>query len=123
MALAKKGLRTIQVDGESFVWRVRRRVSHEEKHEAQLNIPIQHVCGGQLFIAHLGYSRSGYEAYGIAGAGSMKEITPAMIEACIIKAIGLGWQYKCSGKPVSVIDGKLTDNTIVARWLSSSTNG
>ena len=119
MALAKKGLRTIQVGGESFVWKVRKRVSHEEKHSAQLNIPIQHVSGGQLFIAHIGYSRSGYEAYGIEGAGWLKEITPEIIANCIMKAISLGWQYKCSGKPVSILNGKLMNNTLVARWLAN----
>jgi hypothetical protein len=118
MALAKKGLRTIEVGGENFVWKVRKKVAHEEKHGNQLNIPIEHVNGGQLFIAHIGYSRSGYEAYGIEGAGNFREITPAIIAACITKAISLGWQYKCSGKPVSVINGKLTDNALFARWLA-----
>ncbi|MDO7875975.1 hypothetical protein Q5H93_14620 [Hymenobacter sp. ASUV-10] len=118
MALAKKGLRTIQVGGENFVWKVRRRVSHEERHEAQLNIPIQHANGGQLFIAHIGYSRTGYESYEIESLGYLKEITPAIIEHCIMRAISLGWQYKCSGKPVSIIDGRLTDNTLVARLLA-----
>ena len=119
MALAKKGLRTICVGGEEFVWKVRRKMSHEEKCSAQLCIPIQHISGGQLFIAHLDFSRSGYEAYGIPGAGILKNITPSIIENCINTAINLGWQFKRTGKPISILDGKLVSDTLVSRWLAN----
>ena len=98
------------------MWKVRKKVSHEEKHEAQLAIPIQHIAGGQLFIAYIDYSRSGYEAYGIVETGKLKKITPAIIEYCIVKALNLGWQYASPGKPVSILDGKLEKDTLLARW-------
>ena len=120
MALAKKGLRTIQVGEEKFVWRVRKNVSHEEKHGAQLAIPIQYLHGGQLLIAYLGYSRSGYETHGIEGTGSLNEITPAAIRKYVVKAIGLGWQYKTSGKPVSILNNALADDVLIARLLGTS---
>jgi hypothetical protein len=120
MAVARKGLRTIQVGEEKFVWRVRKNVSHEEKHGAQLAIPIQYLQGGQLLIAYLGYSRSGYEAHGIEGAGILNEITPAAIREYIVKAIRLGWQYKTSGKPVSIINNALAADVLVARLLGAS---
>ena len=119
MTLAKKGLRTIQVGGKNFVWKVRRKVSHEEKYEAQLAIPIQYSAGGQLLIAYVEYSRSGYEAYGISGTGKLKKITPAIIEACIAEALNLGWQYASPGKPVCILNGKLAEDTFLARWQAS----
>jgi hypothetical protein len=116
MTLAKKGLRTIEVNGEKFVWRVRKKVSHEEKHGASLGIPIQHIHGGQLFIAHISYARSGYEACGIEGTGTPTAVTPAAIKDCIIRAISLGWQYKSRGKPVSIVNDALTEQTLAAKW-------
>ena len=101
------------------MWKVRSKVSHEEKHEAQLAIPIQHIAGGQLFVAYVGYSRSGYEAYDIVETGDLKKITPAIIEACIVKALNLGWQYASPGKPVSILNGKLAEDTLLARWQAS----
>lgn len=117
MTLARKGLRTIEVAGEKFVWRIRKKVSHEEKHGAPLDIPIQHVLGGQLLIAHIGYARSGYGASGVAGTGPPK-ITPATIKDCIARAIRLGWQYKSNGKPVSIVNDTLTEQTLAAKWLA-----
>jgi hypothetical protein len=115
MTLAKKGLRTLEVNGEKFVWRVRKKVSHEEKHGAPPDIPIQYIHGGQLLIAHVGYARSGYESYGIEGAGTLKEITPAVIKDCIVRAIRLGWQYKSCGKPMSLMNDTLTEQTLAAK--------
>jgi hypothetical protein len=109
MALARKGLRTIQVDGESFVWRVRKKTSHEERHDSQLGIPIQHVNGGQLLVAYVGYSRS--RSHGYYGTYSIKNITPLLIENAIINAIKLGWRYKNPGKPVSVFGRELVEDT------------
>ena len=118
MTLAKKGLRTIAVAGEKFVWRVRRKVSHEEKHGAPLDIPIQHLHGGQLFIAHVSYARSGYEACEMEGTGTLRKVTPATSKDCIVRAISLGWQYKGSGKPMSIVNDTLTEQTLAAKWLA-----
>ena len=111
MAIAKKGVRRIEVAGESFYWRVRKKISHDEAHDDQLGIPIQHDTGGQLLIAYIGYGRS--EDY---GRNSLKSVTPAIIKDCILKAIDLGWQFDQLGKPVSLIDGKLTTDTKTAKW-------
>ncbi len=113
MALARKGLRTIQVDGESFVWRVRKKTSHEERHDSQLGIPIQHVSGGRLLVAYVGYSRS--RSHGYYGTYSIKHITPLIIESAILNAIKLGWCYTDPGKPVSVFGGELVEDTRCTR--------
>ena len=92
MALPKKGFRKITVDNNQFLWRVRKKVTWNEKHNTPLGIPIQHIDGGQLLIAIIGYARSGYGEY------LMQEITPSLIEKCIRKAIEKGWNFKEEGK-------------------------
>jgi hypothetical protein len=115
MTLLKKGQRTIEVDGEKFVWKIRRKISHEECHDAELNIPIQHISGGRVFIAHISYSRSGYARQGLRETNDFKQVTPAIIASNIKAAIALGWQYKIMGKPISIIGGGFTENTWGAR--------
>ena len=92
MALPKKGSRKIIVDGDQFVWKVRKKATHSEEHDTPLSIPIQYIDedgnGGQLLLATLPYARSGYGTY------RLREITPALIEKCIKKAIQSGWLYK-----------------------------
>jgi hypothetical protein len=111
MSLAKKGLRRSQVDGKKFLWKVRGKISHNEWHNAQIGIPIQHESGGQLFIAYVGYSRSCYEAYGM-GDFSLKPIMPSVIKDSILQAIKLGWSYEKTGKPVIIRRGQLTEHTL-----------
>lgn len=92
MALPKKGLRKIIVNGEQFVWKVRKKATHSEEHNQPLSIPIQYIDGdgegGQLLLATIPYARAGYGTY------RLREITPALIEKCIKRGIQSGWQYK-----------------------------
>lgn len=111
MAISKKGLRKIQVSGEDFYWRVRKKISHDEAYNEQLGIPIQHESGGQLLIAYVGYGRS--KDY---GRESLKSITPSIIKECILTAIDLGWQFDKKEKPISLVNGKLTTDTKSAKW-------
>ncbi len=111
MAISKKGLRKIQVSGEEFYWKVRKKISHDEAHNDQLGIPIQHKSEGQLLMVYVGYCRS--EDY---GREPLKSITPSIIKECIMTAIELGWKYDEKGKPVSLVNGKLTEDTKTAKW-------
>jgi len=111
LAIAKKGSRKITVQGETFLWRVRKKTSHEEWHDDQYGIPIQHESNGQLLIAYVGYCRSDYP-----NRESVQSITPAMIENCITEAINLGWKYSFPGKPISLLEGKLQSDTRTAKW-------
>lgn len=113
MAISKKGLRKIRVSNENFYWRVRKKISHDEAHNEQLGIPIQHENAGQLLIAYIGFGRS--EDY---GREALKSITPSIIRKCILEAIQLGWNYDKKAKPVSLVDGKLTTDTKTAKWSS-----
>lgn len=64
-------------------------------------------------MAYVGYARS---VYGAISEHAIFPITPKMIERLIVEAINLGWQYKTPGKPVSIVEGKLTTDTRVAKW-------
>ena len=111
MAISKKGLRKIQVAEETFYWKVRKKISHDESHNEQLGIPIQHESGGQLLIAYIGYGRSiDY------GRESLESITPCMIKNCILEAIELGWHFDKKEKPISLVNGTLTIDTKTAKW-------
>ena len=111
MAISKKGCRKIQVSGETFLWKVRKKVSHDERHNDQLGIPIQHASEGQLLIVYLGYCRS--EDY---GRESVVSITPTMISESIQEAIKLGWNYKEKGKPVALVNNTLTEDTKTSKY-------
>ena len=113
MAISKKGVRKIQVSGEDFYWRVRKKISHDEAHNEQLGIPIQHKNGGQLLIAYIGYGRS--KDY---GRESVISITPSIIKAYILTAIELGWDFTKKDKPISLVNGELTTDTKTAKWIA-----
>jgi len=111
MAISKKGLRKIRVAEETFYWKVRKKISHDEAHNEQLGIPIQHESGRQLLIAYIGYGRSiGY------GRESLQSITPSIIKDCILEAIQLGWNFDKKEKPISLVNGQLTIDTKTAKW-------
>ncbi len=88
MAFPKKGTRTIIVDTHIFLWKIKKCPSHNEKHDIQYEIPIQHILGGQVFLASVGYCRSvGYHQ------NETFAITPALIEKCIRYAQSQGWDF------------------------------
>lgn len=111
MAISKKGFRKIDVDGETFYWKIRKKISHEEAHNDQYGVPIQHQSEGQLLIAYVGFCRS--EGY---GRQSVNSVTPSVIKRSILEAIGLGWKFDIPGKPISLVNGTLTVDTLTASW-------
>lgn len=65
MGISRKGFRKITIDENQFLWKIRKNISHNERHNVPLGIPIQHIDGGQLLIVNLGYSRSYYDDDGV----------------------------------------------------------
>jgi hypothetical protein len=112
MAISLKGMRKITIDGEVFLWKIRRKVSHEEDHNDQLPIPVQHVSGGQVLFVFLGFTR----AWGGYVNNSPTSITPKMIEPLIREAIFLGWKFSEPGNPIALVDGVLETDTRTAKW-------
>ena len=88
MSFPKKGTRTIVVDNNTFLWKVKKCPSHSEKHDVQYEIPIQHVLGGQLLLASVGYCRSKWYH-----ESEVFSITPLLIERCIRYAQADGWHF------------------------------
>lgn len=115
MAINKKGYRKIEVRGETFLWRVRKKVSHEEGHADQLPIPVQHDNGGQLLFVFVDYSRAGYkhDEKGLVVLDRTFPITPSMIRAQIELAIESGWEFDKPGQAIALVDGKLNNDV---RW-------
>jgi len=102
MSIAKKGLRKININGENFYWKIRKKISHNESHNIEYAIPIQHEDEGQLLFIYVGFCRSyGYQEK------TVENITPLIVKEKIIEAIELGWNYLEKGDPISVVSGKL----------------
>ncbi|REC63380.1 hypothetical protein DRF65_04590 [Chryseobacterium pennae] len=97
MAIAKKGLRKIIVIDEVFYWKIRKKISHNERHDVEYEISVQHESEGQILLINVGFCRS--EPY---GRESM-EITPSLIESNITEAIELGWEYNKQGKAITLM--------------------
>ncbi|MET1080716.1 MAG: hypothetical protein ABWY06_22120 [Pseudomonas sp.] len=102
MAIALKGMRKISVHKEIFLWKIRRKISHDEAHNVEYAIPVQHSGGGQVLFVFVGFTR----AYGY-GNSSPASVTPGMIRPLIETAIGLGWQYNAPGNAISLVNGAL----------------
>lgn len=92
MSFPKKGTRKIVVYNECYYWRIRKKMTHNEKHGDALGIPIQHESGGTILIANLGYCRAG--ALGGYPPNSIPNIKPSTIKCCIAFAIKNGWNYE-----------------------------
>ena len=101
MAIAKKGLRKIIVINEVFYWKIRKKVSHNEEHDATYEIPVQHESEGQILLINVGFCRSEY--YG----REPMNITPSLIQSNITEAIELGWEYNKQGKAITLMHGAL----------------
>ena len=91
MSLPKKGFRKIIIDGNEFLWKVRKKINWNEIHDGQLGIPVQNKDGGQLLILTIGYSRSYFTEK------NEFQITLSIIEICIKEAIKNGWNHKSIG--------------------------
>ncbi|MGV3611334.1 MAG: pentapeptide repeat-containing protein [Fluviicola sp.] len=112
MAISLKGMRKITVSGEVFLWKIRKKMSHDENHNDQVMIPVQHNSGGQVLFVFVGFTR----AYGGYINNSPKSVTPKMIEPLILEAILLGWKYFESGNAIALVNGKLEKDTRTAKW-------
>ena len=106
MAISKKGLRKINVNDEVFYWKIRRKISHNEAHNEEYSIPVQHESEGQLLFINVNFGRS----YGY-GDEYIKSVTPVMIKEKIIEAINLGWKYNMNVNPISLSNSKLFNDT------------
>ena len=102
MAILKKGLRKIVVNGETFYWRIRKKVSHNERCDTEYSVPILHESEGQLLFVYVGFCRS--EGY---WTEYITSVTPKLIREKIIEAINLGWKYAEKGSAIRLVGQRL----------------
>ncbi|WP_294674507.1 hypothetical protein [uncultured Fluviicola sp.] len=107
MAISLKGMRKITVNGEVFLWKIRKKISHNEAHNVEQAIPVQHISGGQVVFISIGFTR----AYGGYDNQSPESVTPKMIQPLIEQAIGLGWKYGEPGNAIRLVRGALVKDT------------
>lgn len=112
MAISLKGMRKITVNDEVFLWKIRKKLSHEEAHNDQYPIPVQHISGGQVLFVFVGFTRANHGYYN----ESPESVTPGMIRPLIEEAIALGWKYDEPGNAISLADGALQKDTRTVKW-------
>jgi hypothetical protein len=95
MSIAKRGARTITVDGTSYLWRIRRRGTHgQDCYGAPMRIGIQSVAQGArgVLVVNTAITRPDAAIYGHGGG-----VTPAQIRDMIRQALAAGWEPMTCG--------------------------
>ncbi|MEM6752202.1 MAG: hypothetical protein AAF630_04340 [Cyanobacteria bacterium P01_C01_bin.38] len=101
MGIPKKGSRKITVDGENFIWLIRREPTyyHVGYDVGCLNVAVEHAEGKGSKLVIMA------ERPVLKDSDSMKvkPVTPVEVESWIHQAVKSGWQPKKSGKPFEFI--------------------
>jgi|APSaa5957512622_1039677.scaffolds.fasta_scaffold142201_1 hypothetical protein len=86
MTFPAKARRKIIVDDKVFFWLIRKKPTWNEVTDDPYMIPIQHVNGGRLLRADIGFCRSEYVDR------TIPVVTPSIVERIIRFAIESGWE-------------------------------
>ncbi len=94
MGIPKKGSRKITVDGENFIWLIRR-----QPYIDYLNVAVEYAegTGSKLIIM------ANRPVIKDCNLIQMKPVTPIEVASWINQAIKAGWEPKKSGKPFEFI--------------------
>ena len=93
MGIPKKGSRKITVDGDNFIWLIRRKQTYSQIDFGMgLNIAVEHAeeSGSKLVIL-------------TDKINKVQSVTPVEVSSLINQAIKAGWEPKKSGKPFEFI--------------------
>ena len=97
----KKGTRKIVVDGESFLWLIRRKATYTQAcyHCGNLHVAIEHSekPGSVLVIL-----TDRPHPQGLSPANEVKPVTPSDAAQWIRQAVQLGWQPRAIGNTFKV---------------------
>ncbi|MGB3642540.1 MAG: hypothetical protein WBA39_33910 [Rivularia sp. (in: cyanobacteria)] len=99
MGIPKKGARKITVDGENFIWLIRRDPTCYSANVGYINVAVEHAeeTGSKLVImADRLVMKEG-------NLIKFKPVTPSEVALWIHKAIKAGWEPKKPGKPFEFI--------------------
>lgn len=101
MGIPKKGSRKITVDGENFIWLIRRKATYNQTDFGIgfLNVAVEHAeeSGSKLVILTDKLHPKDWSTT------EVKPVTPLEVSSWINQAIKAGWQPKKSGKPFEFI--------------------
>lgn len=95
MSIAKRGARTVTVDGTGYLWRIRRRGTHgQDCYGAPMRIGIQSAAPGArgVLVVNAAITRPDAAIYGHGGG-----VTPAQIRDMIRQALAAGWEPMTCG--------------------------
>lgn len=101
MSIPKKGTRKIIVDGEAFIWFIRRKPTYTQEcfHGGNLHVAVDSVAkpGSVLVIM-----TDRPHPQGLVRKQEVKPVTPSDVAQWIRQAVQLGWQPMRSGIPFNV---------------------
>lgn len=106
MSILIKGARKITIDGQVFLWLIRRKVTYGQGcfPGGHLHVAVQDVGkkGSTLVIETDRFHPKGLRTINPHCGGKDTPVTPSDVELWIKQAIKLGWQPKKSGKSFQV---------------------
>ncbi len=99
MGIPKKGSRKITVDGENFIWLIRRDPTYYSSNVGYINVAVEYAegTGSKLII------RADRPVMENCDSIKFKPVTPVEVTSWINQAIKAGWEPKKSGKPFEFI--------------------
>ncbi|MEM7715553.1 MAG: hypothetical protein AAF349_18600 [Cyanobacteria bacterium P01_A01_bin.68] len=101
MGIPKKGSRKITVDGENFIWLIRRKATHSQAgyYVDYINVAVEHAeeSGSKLIIM-----TDKPHPENLCKTSESK-VVPSEVSSWINQAIKAGWKPKKSGKPFEFI--------------------
>jgi hypothetical protein len=104
VALARKGRRSIEVEGERFHWVVSRRLADRRgtsDADLHLSLVVQHAggAGARLEAGFEGELSRCVPAKGFVDDQTLT-LAPAVVRAVIVRALALGWRPTAPGRAV-----------------------
>lgn len=99
MTLPKKGVRQIQVDGETYRWMIRRKPSYwQEVFATDLSFAVEHATSpGTTLLVLTNHARPD----NIVG-GEYSIISPSLVVSSIKRAIQQGWNPTKNGSTITL---------------------
>ena len=101
MSIPKKGTRKIVVDGEPFLWLIRRKATYSQECEfcGNLHVAIEHAekRGSVLVIIS-----DRPHPQGLTATNEVKPVTPSDAAQWIRQAVQLGWKPRAIGNTFKV---------------------
>jgi hypothetical protein len=97
MAIRKKGARLITVDGQPYLWRVRRREPEPDNRGWGWTFAVQHAeAAGSTLIVRLTRRHPSWDT-------TVTPVMPSEVAGCIRRAVKEGWRPRAQGSPFHLV--------------------